>query len=164
MSRYVAFLRGVNLGSRRLKMDELRRHFEPLEVDNPSTYLASGNVIFDHGRTVGGGLEQRIEAHLADALGYEVDTFLRPLDSLGDVVRRAEAEKASWVADADTDDDDATAGSRIVDSKTEELRTARSQTDESQMAGSRPEESRRGTSQAVKPHVIFLPGPVDSSV
>lgn len=28
MHRYVAFLRGMNLGNRRIKNDELRRHFE----------------------------------------------------------------------------------------------------------------------------------------
>ncbi|MGN6201403.1 MAG: DUF1697 domain-containing protein, partial [Solirubrobacterales bacterium] len=28
MSRYVAFLRGMNLGGRRIKNEELRRHFE----------------------------------------------------------------------------------------------------------------------------------------
>ena len=30
MNRYVAFLRGMNLGGRRIKNEELRRHFEEM--------------------------------------------------------------------------------------------------------------------------------------
>ncbi|MGE3181021.1 MAG: DUF1697 domain-containing protein, partial [Phycisphaerae bacterium] len=31
MNRYVAFLAGINLGRRRLKMDALREHFERMK-------------------------------------------------------------------------------------------------------------------------------------
>jgi uncharacterized protein (DUF1697 family) len=77
MERYVAFLRGMNLGNRRIKNDELRALFEDLEFDEVATFRASGNVIF----TAGGGgekaLVERIEAGLGEGLGYEVPVFLR---------------------------------------------------------------------------------------
>lgn len=96
MSLHVAFLRGINLGNRRLSMDELAGHFEELGLEEASTYLASGNVVFQHDGAGLDALEREIEAHLADALGYEVDTFVRSLDELRELLaleRIAEAEE-----------------------------------------------------------------------
>ncbi len=75
--RYVAFLRGINLGNRRVKMDHLRDLFTAAKLTNVSTFIASGNVIFETTAADAAGIEQRIEAHLKDALGYPVDTFVR---------------------------------------------------------------------------------------
>jgi uncharacterized protein (DUF1697 family) len=77
MERYVAFLRGMNLGKRRIKNDELRAEFEALGFADVSTFRASGNVIFGADSKSEGGLTQTIEAGLGDALGYEVPVFLR---------------------------------------------------------------------------------------
>lgn len=73
MPRQVAFLRGINLGSRRLKMDELAAVFEGFGVDDVATYLASGNVVFTAGRTDLRALERGLEQHLESSLGYPVD-------------------------------------------------------------------------------------------
>ncbi len=43
---YVAFLRSINVGSRNIKMDELRLAFAKLGFAQSQTVLASGNVIF----------------------------------------------------------------------------------------------------------------------
>ncbi len=80
--RVVAFLRGINLGSRRLTMDELKSRFDGLGYTDVATYLASGNVVFDDPGTDPGALESEIEAHLAAELGYAVDTFVRRLQAL----------------------------------------------------------------------------------
>lgn len=74
---YVAFLRGINLGRRRLKMERLRALVAELGHRDVATFIASGNVLFASGARDRGGLESRIERHLAKALGYEVDTFIR---------------------------------------------------------------------------------------
>lgn len=82
MTRYVAFLRGMNLGNRRIKNDELRVHFEALEgLSDVATFLASGNVIFD-AEADPRELETGIETHLGDSLEYEVATFVRSLEHL----------------------------------------------------------------------------------
>jgi uncharacterized protein (DUF1697 family) len=75
--RYIAFLRGINLGKRRLKMDHLCSLFQAMKFSDVSTFLASGNVIFETPAADAAALEKRIEAHLQQALGYPVDTFLR---------------------------------------------------------------------------------------
>jgi uncharacterized protein (DUF1697 family) len=78
MERYVAFLRGMNLGKRRIKNEELRAEFEALGFADVACFRASGNVIFGvEGRESEGALTKTIEAGLGDALGYEVPVFLR---------------------------------------------------------------------------------------
>lgn len=77
MDRYVAFLRGMNLGRRRIANDELRSHFEALGCEDVATFRASGNVIFASGEEPAAKLTSRLESGLADALGYEVPIFLR---------------------------------------------------------------------------------------
>lgn len=86
MDRHVAFLRGINLGRRRMKMDELRRAFEAFGLSDVATWIASGNVIFPHPGSHLPALEAGLEAHLATSFGYDVDTFIR---SMGDLQRIA---------------------------------------------------------------------------
>jgi uncharacterized protein (DUF1697 family) len=76
MSRYIALLRAINITGRNVKMDALRALFEQLGFSNVSTFIASGNALFDADETAE-ALEGHIEAHLHAALGYEVVTFLR---------------------------------------------------------------------------------------
>lgn len=87
MRRHVAFLRGINLGNRRVKMDRLRRHAEAFGLENVHTYMASGNVIFDHPGSGLAGLERELERHLEDALGFTTEVFVRPLSRLEELVR-----------------------------------------------------------------------------
>jgi uncharacterized protein (DUF1697 family) len=76
VNRYVAFLRGMNLGGRRITNEALRAHFEDLGCEDVATFRASGNVIFAKaGRPA--ELTSQLEDGLAEALGYEVPVFLR---------------------------------------------------------------------------------------
>ncbi|HEX6455782.1 MAG TPA: DUF1697 domain-containing protein [Solirubrobacterales bacterium] len=89
MSRYVAFLRGMNLGRRRIKNDELRRHFEGMGFDEAATFRASGNVIFwASGREGEGKLAQWVEAELDERLGYDVPVFLRSIEEVAAIAAR----------------------------------------------------------------------------
>jgi len=77
MQRYIAFLRGINVGGHRVKMDRLRGLFEEMGFANVSTFIASGNVIFSASTDDVGALTARIEQCLAERLGYDVATFIR---------------------------------------------------------------------------------------
>ena len=77
MPRYIAFLRGINLGNRRIKMDVLRDLFEDMKFTDLATFIASGNVLFSSKITDDAKLAQKIADHLQGALGYSVDTFVR---------------------------------------------------------------------------------------
>ena len=81
MARHIAFLRGINVGGHRVKMDRLRELFEELGFSDVDTFIASGNVIFT-GQSSDpdndpAALEREIEHHLEQELGYEVATFIR---------------------------------------------------------------------------------------
>jgi uncharacterized protein (DUF1697 family) len=96
MERYVAFLRGMNLGGRRIKNDELRDEFEALGFADVACFRASGNVIFGSEGDEA-ELTVRIEAGLGEALGYAVPVFLRSAGELRAVSAR-EAFDTSHVA------------------------------------------------------------------
>ena len=78
MQRYVAFLRGMNLGNRRITNEELRGHFEAMGLAAVAAFRASGNVIVavDPGEAEA-KLATRVEAELDARLGYDVPVFLR---------------------------------------------------------------------------------------
>lgn len=97
MERYVAFLRGMNLGGRRIKNDELRREFEALGFAEVACFRASGNVVFGTDGGVEGELTARIEAGLGESLGYEVPVFLRSAPELLSIAA-SEPFEASLVA------------------------------------------------------------------
>jgi len=82
MDRYVAFLRGMNLGGRRITNEELRSHFETLGCEDVATFRASGNVILASGGESEAELAGRLEDGLGDLLGYEVPVFLRSAGEL----------------------------------------------------------------------------------
>jgi uncharacterized protein (DUF1697 family) len=77
VSRYVALLRAINVGGHVVKMDRLRALVEQLDFDDVETVIASGNVLFSSSARSAPALEEKIERHLASALGYEVTTFIR---------------------------------------------------------------------------------------
>lgn len=82
MTKYVAFLRAINVGGHTVKMDRLRKLFQSLGFDNVETFIASGNVIFDSASTDASALERQIEDRLFESLGYKVATFLRSVTEL----------------------------------------------------------------------------------
>lgn len=77
MTTYIAFLRGINLGKRNVKSDELRSIFSDMGFENVRTYIASGNVLFDAKEKDSEKLTKKIEKGLEDKLGYKVIAFLR---------------------------------------------------------------------------------------
>lgn len=77
MERFAAFLRGMNLGGRRITNDELRRVVAGLGFEEVATFRASGNVVLASDGDDPASIAERLESGLADGLGYEVPTFVR---------------------------------------------------------------------------------------
>lgn len=80
MTRYVAFLRGVNLGKRQARGADLKAAFEALGLTRVRTLLASGNVMFEAGD--GTGLRQTVEAALERRFGFEIGVVLRTIEQI----------------------------------------------------------------------------------
>jgi uncharacterized protein (DUF1697 family) len=87
MSRYVAFLRAVNVGGRRVAMGRLRDELTALGYDDVSTYINSGNAIFRAGGHRD-ALVAEIEARLGAAFGFEIPTVLRTDDEVSALAER----------------------------------------------------------------------------
>ena len=93
-TKYVAFLRAINVGGNRVvKMDSLRGMFESLGFTNVGTYIQSGNVIFESPEADASTLEKRIESHLAQSLGFEVESFLRTMSEVAAIVENCPFEE-----------------------------------------------------------------------
>ena len=87
--RYVAFLRGINVGGNKLiKMDALADVFRSAGFRNVKTYIASGNVIFDTRASGRDALAKKIERKLLEAFGHEITAVLVPLSELESLVAK----------------------------------------------------------------------------
>ena len=101
MSRYIAFLRAINVGGHTVKMGILRQLFESFGFEDVETFIASGNVVFKSKAQNLEDLESIIASGLRSALGYEVATFIRSGEEL--------AKIAAYQAFPQSEVDDATA-------------------------------------------------------
>ncbi|HEY0517247.1 MAG TPA: DUF1697 domain-containing protein [Solirubrobacteraceae bacterium] len=77
MPDHVAFLKGMNLGRRRITNDDLRAAVTALGFEQVDTFRASGNVVFAAGRRSDAALQRLLEEGLREQLGYEVPSFIR---------------------------------------------------------------------------------------
>jgi len=78
MTRYYAFLRGINVGGHKVvSMADLTRAFESLGLESVRTHIQSGNVVFETRRGARAVLMKQIGAALHDLIGSEVALFLR---------------------------------------------------------------------------------------
>jgi uncharacterized protein (DUF1697 family) len=88
MTRQIALLRGINLGSRRrVAMADLRELLEGLGYDDVRTHLQSGNVVLTSKKTPK-RLQAELEKQLAAGLGIDVQVIVRTRNELADVVER----------------------------------------------------------------------------
>lgn len=77
MTRWVALLRGVNVGGVRVGMADLRRLVADLGHEDVKTYLQSGNVVFGSSVRDAEALARGIEQALAGELGVTVPVLVR---------------------------------------------------------------------------------------
>jgi uncharacterized protein (DUF1697 family) len=89
MTRYVALLRGVNVGGKNvIAMADLRACFEAVGLQDVRTYIQSGNVLFSS-RAAQADLTNRIETALAATFGYAASVVLRSRPQLSKIVEGA---------------------------------------------------------------------------
>ena len=88
-TRYVALLRGINVGGRNpVPMADLRKAFETAGYGEVSTYIQSGNVVFES-ETPRSVLETTIEPMLERRFGFPIVVVVRSHLQLRGVVEKA---------------------------------------------------------------------------
>jgi uncharacterized protein (DUF1697 family) len=92
VGRYVALLRGINVGGKNLiKMPALRAAFEMDGFTDVSTYIQSGNVLFESPDKGGAALAKRIETMLESAFHIPLVVVVRSRTQMRAIVDRAPA-------------------------------------------------------------------------
>ncbi|MBO0679539.1 DUF1697 domain-containing protein [Mycolicibacterium sp. S2-37] len=81
MTRYAAFLRGVNVGGVTLKMADVRAAFEDAGFTAVTTILASGNVVFDS-RAARSTVRTTAEKALRERFGYDAWVLAYDIDTV----------------------------------------------------------------------------------
>jgi uncharacterized protein (DUF1697 family) len=79
----IAFLRGINLGGHNVKKEQLIKIFESVGAKDVTTFIASGNVVFD---AASKPTEAAAEEAFAAAMGYAAPTFIRTTTQLKKIV------------------------------------------------------------------------------
>ncbi|PEB47754.1 cytoplasmic protein [Bacillus sp. AFS098217] len=92
MTIYIALLRGINVGGHKLiKMAELKKVFEKLDLHKVRTYIQSGNVVFESEEGVD-LLRQRIEHEIEEVFGFAVPVMLRTSQDMKQVIKNCPYE------------------------------------------------------------------------
>lgn len=81
--RYVALLRGINVGgNRKVPMRELKAVFEDAGMSEVRTYINSGNVIFESEGIEARELNSLLEAAIESHFGFHIRVMLRDADQI----------------------------------------------------------------------------------
>jgi uncharacterized protein (DUF1697 family) len=91
--RYVALLRGINVGGASIiRMAELRECAQALELKDVATYIASGNLLFRTAERSAVRLEARLESAIYERFGLPVRVVVRTAAEVTRVIERIPAE------------------------------------------------------------------------
>jgi uncharacterized protein (DUF1697 family) len=92
MNKYIAFLRGINVGNIRIKMTDLKASFEQMDCTNVSTFLQTGNVVFNAKKDIQ-DLKIILEKGLSETFNYKAYVLLYPFDSLSEIINQYPFER-----------------------------------------------------------------------
>src|SRR5436309_14309051 len=84
---YIAMLRGINVGGKKIvRMENLRASFEALGVGRAKTYVQSGNVIFEVPKTSSDDLSRPIAEKMSKDFGFPIPVVVRTSSEIGKLV------------------------------------------------------------------------------
>jgi uncharacterized protein (DUF1697 family) len=88
MTSLVSLLRGINVsGHNMIKMAELKMLYESLGFRNVTTYIQSGNVIFQSEKRDSGSVEAIIERAIERKFGFPVTVIARKPAELAGIIK-----------------------------------------------------------------------------
>lgn len=88
--RYIALLRGINVGGNNIiKMEELRACFVTMSFTDVKTYIQSGNVLFSSDNDDKSELVKRIESELSRRFNYQSKIVLVSQNQIETVIKTA---------------------------------------------------------------------------
>ena len=86
--KYVAFLRGINVGGHnKIKMVTLREMFAALGYKNVKTYINSGNVIFETIEADDNALAAKIERAIQTEFSLNIKVMVRTISEIEGIIK-----------------------------------------------------------------------------
>lgn len=86
--KYVAFLRGINVGGKnKVKMETLREICGSLGFQNVKTYINSGNVVFETSKTGDKKLAAKIESAIEKEFSLSIRVMVRSISEIEEIIK-----------------------------------------------------------------------------
>lgn len=86
--KYVAFLRGINVGGHnKIKMETLREMFAALGYKNVKTYINSGNVIFETIEADDNALAAKVEQAIQAEFSLNIKVMVRTISEIKGIIK-----------------------------------------------------------------------------
>jgi uncharacterized protein (DUF1697 family) len=84
--KYIAFLRGINVGGKTIiKMEDLREVFSSLGFANVKSYIQSGNIVFESDETDETKLREKIETAIETNF-FKTPVMIRSFDEIREAI------------------------------------------------------------------------------
>ena len=87
MPVYISILRGINVGGHnKIKMEELRKMYEALGYKNVTSYIQSGNIIYEAKKKSPEALGKEQTAAIRETFGHEVPVLVVDKETVHDIL------------------------------------------------------------------------------
>jgi uncharacterized protein (DUF1697 family) len=87
MAVFISLLRGINVGGqKKVKMADLKAVYEALHLETVTTYVQSGNVVFEGSNAEPSALSQRISEGIEKAFGFSTEIITRSVDDWRELI------------------------------------------------------------------------------
>jgi len=88
--KYVALLRGINVGGKNMiKMEALRQTLSGVGFENVKSYINSGNLVFETtSKTDDRKLAQQIHDAIRDKFGFDISVMVRPMAEIEGIIAK----------------------------------------------------------------------------
>ena len=97
MPLYLALLRGINVGKKTIKMEDLRKLMESSGYTNVKTYIQSGNVFFESPEKNKAKLAAVLEALIEKHYGFDVTVFIIDIQDIANAVNNNPLAKRDFI-------------------------------------------------------------------
>lgn len=86
--KYIALLRGINVGkTKRIDMKQLKSIFEAIGYTSVSTYINSGNILFESSKDLT-NIHDEIKSMLFESYGYPISLIIKTSKDLKHIVNK----------------------------------------------------------------------------
>jgi len=83
MQTYISILRGINVsGQKKIQMTDLKMLYEDLKFKNVTTYIQSGNIIFEANKQRDEALAKKIENAITEKYHFHVPVIIRSIEEI----------------------------------------------------------------------------------